>query len=77
MGSTANIREEERKEVMSGFKKYNNPRVNINEVAKLTKKYKNLKKYMRSPLYDIKMMDGTETAITNLLKELDSDEKLD
>ncbi len=62
---------------MSGFKKYNNPRVNINEVAKLTKKYKNLKKYMRSPLYDIKMMDGTETAITNLLKELDSDEKLD
>ena len=59
---------------MSGFKKYNNPRVNINEVAKLTKKYKNLKKYMKSSLYDIKMMDGTETAITNLLKELDSEE---
>jgi hypothetical protein len=62
---------------MSGFKKYNNPRVNINEVAKLTKKYKNLKKYMKSSLYDIKMMDGTETAITNLLKELDSEEELD
>ena len=43
--------------------------VNADEVNNLKKKYKKLKKYMRSSLYEIKVMDGNEKTITNLLKE--------
>ena len=43
--------------------------VNADEVKNLKKKYKKLKKYMRSSLYEIKVTDGTEKTITNLLKE--------
>ena len=43
--------------------------VNADEVKNLKKKYKKLKKYMRSSLYEIKVMDGKEKTITNLLKE--------
>ena len=43
--------------------------VNKDEVKNLKKKYKKLQKYMRSSLYEIKVMDGNEKTITNLLKE--------
>ena len=43
--------------------------VNKDEVKNLKKRYKKLKKYMRSSLYEIKVMDGNEKTITNLLKE--------
>ena len=43
--------------------------VNADEVKNLKKKYKKLKKYMRSSLYEIKIMDRNEKTITNLLKE--------
>ena len=43
--------------------------VNADEVKNIKKKYKKLQKYMRSSLYEIKTMDGTEKTITNLLKE--------
>ena len=43
--------------------------VNADEVKNIKKKYKKLKKYMRSSLYEIKIMDGNEKTITNLLKE--------
>ena len=43
--------------------------VNKDEVKNLKKKYKKLKKYMRSSLYEIKVMDGNEKTISNLLKE--------
>ena len=43
--------------------------VNADEVKNLKKKYKKLKKNMRSSLYEIKVMDGNEKTITNLLKE--------
>ena len=43
--------------------------VNGDEVKNLKKKYKKLKKYIRSSLYEIKVMDGNEKTITNLLKE--------
>ena len=43
--------------------------VNANEIKNIKKKYKKLKKYMRSSLYEIKIMDGNEKTITNLLKE--------
>ena len=35
------------------------------------KKYKKIKKYMRSPLFAVKMIDGTETIVTELLKEVE------
>jgi len=43
--------------------------INKNEVKKLLKKYKKVKKYMRSPLFAVKTMDGTETYVSELLKE--------
>ena len=43
--------------------------VNADELKNLKKKYKKLKKYMRSSLYEIKVMDGNEKTITNLFKE--------
>lgn len=60
----------------SGFGEENKkPRVTIymDEVSKLTKKYKRLKKYMKSPMYEIKTLFGTEDIISDLLKELDDD----
>lgn len=44
------------------------------EVKKLLKKYKKIKKYQKSPLYTIKMMDGTETIISSLLGEIENNE---
>ena len=43
--------------------------LNADEVKNIKKKYKKLQKYMRSSLYEIKVMDGNETTIANLLKE--------
>jgi hypothetical protein len=41
------------------------------EYKKLLKKYKSAKKYMKSSLYTIKKLDGTETYIKGLLEEND------
>jgi len=43
--------------------------VDPDELKNLKKRYKKLKKYMRSSLYQVKVMDGNEEIITNLLKE--------
>ena len=43
--------------------------MNLDEYKKLIKKYKKTKKYMKSNLFRIKMMDGTEKFVTNLMKE--------
>lgn len=48
--------------------------IDIDAVAKLTKKYKKLKRYMKSPMYELKTMYGTEDIITGLLKELEEEE---
>ena len=55
----------------AGFGKNNKALVVINddEVNKLLKKYKKIKKYMKSPLYQVKTMDGTETYVSQLIKE--------
>jgi hypoxanthine-guanine phosphoribosyltransferase len=45
--------------------------INKDEVKKLLKNYKKIKKYMRSPLFAVKTMDGTETFVSDLLKEVD------
>ena len=43
--------------------------VNADEIKNIKKKYKKLQNYMRSSLYEIKVMDGIEKTITNLLNE--------
>jgi hypothetical protein len=43
--------------------------INDDEVSKLLKKYKKIKKYMKSPLYTVKTIDGTEEIVSSLLKE--------
>ena len=40
-----------------------------NEVKKLLKQYKKIKKYQKSNLYAIKSMDGTEEIISSLIRE--------
>jgi len=44
--------------------------INKDEVKNLLKKYKKVKKYMRSPLFTVKKMDGTENIVSELLKDL-------
>jgi len=41
--------------------------INKNEVKNLLKKYKKIKKYMRSPMYSVKKIDGTEKIVSDLL----------
>lgn len=43
------------------------------EVQDLIKKYKKIKKYMKSSLFQIKTMDGNETLVSNLIKEYEED----
>ena len=45
--------------------------MNLDEYKKLIKKYKKTKKYMKSNLFKVKMMDGTEKFVSQLLKEAD------
>jgi hypothetical protein len=39
------------------------------EVKKLLKKYKKIKKYQRSSIFEVKTMDGTETYVSKLIEE--------
>tara|TARA_Y200000002_G_scaffold320510_1_gene280331 strand:- start:1078 stop:1260 length:183 start_codon:yes stop_codon:yes gene_type:complete len=43
--------------------------MNLDEYKKLIKKYKKTKKYMKSNLFAIKTMDGTEKFVSELMKE--------
>jgi hypothetical protein len=55
----------------SNSKKQLKFRVNQNELNKIIKDYKKIKKYMKSSLYDIRMMDGNETVVSKLLESSD------
>ena len=46
-----------------------NVNINVDGIADVRKKYKKIKKYMKSNLYQIKVMDGTEKIISDLLKD--------
>jgi len=46
--------------------------INKNEVKNLLKKYKKVKKYMRSPLFTVKKLDGTERIVSELLKDVEN-----
>jgi hypothetical protein len=59
--------------LMSGFKdektvEFDLP-VDNEEVNKLLKRYKKLKKYQRSNLFTIKTLDGTEDIISKMIEE--------
>ena len=51
----------------------NELKVNLDPITlkKVLKDYKKIKKYMRSPLYAIKKLDGNEKMITKLIEEID------
>ena len=46
-----------------------NVNINLDGLSDVKKKYKKIKKYMKSNLYQIKVMDGTETVVSDLLKD--------
>jgi hypothetical protein len=46
--------------------------INKDEVKNLLKKYKKVKKYMRSPVFTVKKLDGTEKIVSELLKDVEN-----
>lgn len=50
-----------------------NVNIDPDEMKKLLKEYKKLKKYMRSSLYEIREMDGKEKVIKELLSDYGDD----
>lgn len=46
-----------------------NIEIDQDELNLLIKKYKKIKKYMKTPIYNIRVMDGTETYVSKLIKE--------
>lgn len=50
-----------------GFNNKLKVNINRNEVDKLLKDYKKIKKYMKSSLYQVKKIDGTEKVVSELL----------
>ena len=51
-------------------------KVDWNEVNKLTKEYKKLKKYMKTNFYEIQNLSGTEKRISELLDKYGGDNGL-
>ncbi len=43
--------------------------MNLDAINDVKKQYKKLKRYMRSSIYTIAMMDGKEKIVSDLLKE--------
>lgn len=56
---------------MSGFAK---AVINDGELDKLIRRYKKIKKYMKSSLYEMRTLDGSETIVSELLEENNSDD---
>jgi hypothetical protein len=43
--------------------------IDLDNIDIVLKKYKKIKKYMRSSLFAVKTMDGTEKIVSSLIKE--------
>ena len=43
--------------------------INLDNVDTILKQYKKIKKYQKSSLYAIKIMDGTEEIVSSLIQE--------
>ena len=52
-----------------GFNNKLKVEIDSTEGDKLLKHYKKIKKYMKSSLYEVKKIDGTEKVVSELLKE--------
>jgi hypothetical protein len=48
-----------------------NVEMNLDYLKDVKKKYKKIKKYMKSPLFAVKVMDGNEKVVSKLLKEFE------
>jgi hypothetical protein len=48
-----------------------NIEMNLDHLKDVKKKYKKIKKYMRSPLFAVKVMDGNEKVVSKLLREFE------
>ena len=53
----------------TGNAKQGKVELNKEEFNKVLKKYKNIKKYMKSNLFQVKLLDGTEKVVSQLEKE--------
>ena len=47
-----------------------NVKMNLDALKDVKKKYKKIKKYMRSSLFAVKIMDGNEKVVSKLLKDV-------
>jgi len=56
----------EEKEIVSGDL---NIEMNLDAIKEVRKQYKKIKRYMRSSIYTIAMMDGTEEKVSRLIKD--------
>ena len=45
--------------------------IDLDNISDVVKKYKKVKKYMKSNIFEIKTMEGTETLVSGLLKDLE------
>ena len=43
--------------------------IDLDNIQEVVKKYKKIKKYMRSSLYAVQVMDGTEELVSSLIEE--------
>lgn len=50
-----------------------NVTMNLDALKGVKKKYKEIKKYMKSSIFAIKVMDGNEKIVSKLLKDLQED----
>jgi hypothetical protein len=57
---------EEEKKVISGDM---NLEMNLDVIKEVRKQYKKIKRYMRSSIYTVAMMDGKEQIVSRLLKD--------
>ena len=57
---------EEEKKVISGDM---NVEMNLVAIKEVRKQYKKIKRYMRSSIYTVAMMDGREQIVSRLLKD--------
>jgi hypothetical protein len=64
VGLHANGKEE--KEVVSGDL---NIEMNLDGIKDIRRQYKKIKRYMRSSIYTIAMMDGTEKKVSRLIED--------
>jgi len=58
--------EEEKAKVISGDM---NLEMNLDAIKEVRKQYKKIKRYMRSSIYTVAMMDGKEQIVSRLLKD--------